>query len=203
MNAHWSEIYRSKSHTHVSWYQKHPTMSIDLIQKTAITRSDRIIDVGAGASTLVDHLLSQGYQHITLLDISAEALQITRDRIGEQEAIEWIVGDITETTLPNHVYDVWHDRAVFHFLTDVKLREKYVEQVRQALKPGGHVIVSTFATDGPTQCSGLDVVQYDALTLHGAFGEGFELVSSTSEAHRTPWRSEQRFIYCHCRLHQP
>lgn len=202
MQPHWSGIYQKKSAIDVSWYQEHLNLSVDLIRGTGIDPSAQIIDVGAGSSTLADHLLRLGYQHITLLDLSDEALQMTRDRIGQQAAVQWIVGDITKVILPVHSYDVWHDRAVFHFLTDTQLRQRYIEQVQQALKPGGHIIVATFAADGPTQCSGLDVMRYDPASLHGAFGEDFQLISSTAETHITPWNSEQKFIYCYCRIRE-
>ena len=195
---HWANIYQTKALDNVSWYQTRPDVSLNLIQQTGIGLDEAIIDVGAGASTLVDYLVEAGYQNITLLDISADALAITRARLGAAgERIHWLTGDITAVELPREGYAVWHDRAVFHFLTDPSLQQRYVEQVRRALKPGGQVVIATFAPDGPQQCSGLNVAQYDAAGLQRAFGAGFRLISSTGETHRTPWGSDQRFTYCH------
>lgn len=198
--SHWSGVYQAKAVNDVSWYQEHPDLSVELIRRTQVERSARIIDVGAGASTLADHLLADGYSDLTLLDLSAEALNAVRDRLGGRAAsVTFLAGDVTDIALPEHGFDIWHDRAVFHFLTDPVLRQKYVETAKRAVRPGGHVIVATFALDGPTQCSGLTVDRYDAASLHGAFGDGFELVDSINETHRTPWGSEQKFIYCTCR----
>ena len=204
MQSHWSQIYQSKSPSDVSWYQAKPDRSLDFIRQTGINTAAHIIDVGAGSSTLVDHLLLSGYQHITVLDISEEALQLARNRIGDahEHMVEWIVGDITKVELPVHTYDVWHDRAAFHFLTDSLLRQRYIEQVQRAVRPGGHIIIATFATEGPEQCSGLDIIRYDPSSLHGTFGNDFELVTSTNETHVTPWGTEQKFIYCYCRLRE-
>jgi ubiquinone/menaquinone biosynthesis C-methylase UbiE len=200
--THWSHIYQTKSSSDVSWYQKKPMLSIELIQGTQVGQQAHVIDVGAGASTLVDHLLALEYPHITLLDISSEALNITRERLGETSSarLQWLVGDITAMELPEQAYDIWHDRAVFHFLTQPLQRSRYIQQVQRAVKPGGHIIIATFATDGPNQCSGLDIVQYDATALHHTFGTDFNLIHSTHETHITPWASEQKFIYCHCQL---
>lgn len=198
--AHWSQVYQTKAPTEVSWYQTEPTLSLALIKDTGIAPTDPIIDVGAGASTLADHLIGRGYRDLTVLDISAEALATARARLGQQAvAITWLEGDITTVTLPAQRYAVWHDRAVFHFLTDPEARQRYVAQVSHALRPGGHVIIATFAPDGPEKCSGLDVMRYDAISLHQVFGGGFDLISSTREVHQTPWGSEQRFSYCYCR----
>ena len=200
--SHWSTIYQTKEATNVSWHQERPQLSLDFIQRTGIDVSAKIIDVGAGASTLVDHLLALGYRDVALLDISEEALQVARRRIGEARAaqVTWIAGDIAEVALEKHAYDLWHDRAVFHFLTDLTLRQRYIEQVRYALKPGGHIIMATFAADGPTQCSGLDVMRYDPASLHSVFGADFKLINSAGETHVTPWGSEQKFTYCYCRV---
>jgi ubiquinone/menaquinone biosynthesis C-methylase UbiE len=201
MQIHWSKVYQTKEFTDVSWYQDRPALSLDLIQRTEINSDEGIIDVGAGASTLVDHLCATGYQNLTVLDISEESLKIARERLAEQydAAIEWIVGDVTQVELPQNGYSLWHDRAVFHFLTDPIIRDRYVAQVRHALRPGGYVIMATFAPDGPAQCSGLDVARYDAISMHKVFGDSFELVDSINESHKTPWEAEQRFVYCYCR----
>jgi len=197
---HWSHIYETKAVDDVSWYQVRPETSLAYIQQTGIASNAAIIDVGSGASTLVDYLVDAHYTDITLLDLSAEALEIARKRVGDTEAhLHWLVGDITTVELPHNHYDVWHDRAVFHFLTDPELKKRYVEQVLQAVKPNGYVIIATFALDGPDKCSGLTVAQYDAQSLHRVFGNQFELIDSTKETHHTPWGSEQRFIYCYCR----
>jgi SAM-dependent methyltransferase len=197
---HWANIYTTKQPDEVSWYQFEPTYSLDLIDASGIGLDAPIIDVGAGASTLVDHLLARGYTDVTLLDISGEALATTRQRLGaNSELVHWIEDDATTARLPEAHFALWHDRAVFHFLTDPDVRARYVAQVLRSVKPGGHVIVATFATDGPEKCSGLEVVRYDADSLHGAFGSPFELVNTLREIHQTPWGSEQRFVYCYCR----
>lgn len=198
--AHWSHVYQTKSPTQVSWYQAHPAVSLRLIVETGIAPGDPIIDVGAGASTLADHLIERGYTNVTLLDVSGEALQATRARLGAAaDAITWIEDDVTTVSLPAYHYAVWHDRAVFHFLTDEAARRRYVAQVARAVRSGGYVIVGTFALDGPDKCSGLDVVRYSPTSVHAAFGRAFELVHSENETHQTPWGSEQRFVYCCCK----
>jgi ubiquinone/menaquinone biosynthesis C-methylase UbiE len=198
--AHWEHMYATKAPTQVSWYQQHPDNSLRLIQHTDIQPTDPIIDVGGGASTLVDNLLEAGFQSLTVLDISATALQVARQRLGAcASAVTWIEADITQTTLPRHGYALWHDRAVFHFLTHLADRQRYIDTLRYALRPGGNVIVATFAPDGPQQCSGLDVQRYGPESLHRQFGHDFELVDCISESHHTPWGTEQKFLYCHCR----
>src|SRR5207248_10115800 len=154
-----------------------------------------------GESTLVDDLLAQGYQNITVLDISQTAIEATMKRIGTASSqVRWIVADITATQLEPAAYDVWHDRAVFHFLTAPEQRAAYVRQVTRSVKAGGHVIVSTFGPEGPTKCSGLDVVRYDAESLHEEFGTRFRLVESSKELHETPFGTTQQFLYCYCRV---
>jgi 2-polyprenyl-3-methyl-5-hydroxy-6-metoxy-1,4-benzoquinol methylase len=198
--AHWQQVYETKAAADVSWYQEHPELSLAFIEGTGIALDAAIIDVGAGASTLLDHLVAKNYTDITLLDISDSALDVARVRMGATTArLTWLVGDITTLPLENHRYDVWHDRAVFHFLTDPVQQQRYVEQVLHAVKPGGHVIVATFALDGPQKCSGLNTARYDAASLHGIFGNHFDLIDSTHETHTTPWETEQRFVYCYCR----
>lgn len=186
--------------TQVSWYQRHPHLSLQYIRNTGAGKAAHIIDVGGGASTLVDHLLDDGFQHVTVLDISAEALEIAQKRLGQRAgSVTWLEADITQTTLSHQKYDIWHDRAVFHFLTEPQERQRYVHAVRKAVKPGGHVIVATFASDGPERCSGLEVARYDPQSLHSEFGADFELLDSTREEHQTPFHTEQKFIYCYCR----
>ena len=198
--AHWSGLYQTKQADDVSWYQTDPALSLDFIRRAAPDPAARIVDGGAGASTLADHLLDAGYQDLTLIDLSAEALDVVRHRLGDRAAsVSFFEGDVTAPLLPAHAYDVWHDRAVFHFLTDEDARCKYADSVRRVLKSGGHVIVATFGPDGPTQCSGLPVARYDAQALHAALGADFELLDSATEIHRTPWGSEQQFTYILCR----
>jgi 2-polyprenyl-3-methyl-5-hydroxy-6-metoxy-1,4-benzoquinol methylase len=200
MKTHWEHIYGRKAPTQVSWYQEHAQLSLQYVRNTGVQKTAYIIDVGGGASTLVDDLIADGFRHISILDISRAALQLARQRLGAKAGtVNWIEADITQADLPNQAYDVWHDRAVFHFLTQPVDRQRYIEQVRYAVRPGGHVIVATFATDGPDHCSGLEVTRYDPESLHGEFGGDFELVSSSPEAHHTPFGTEQKFIYCYCR----
>jgi len=198
--AHWEHIYTTKTPTQVSWHQEHLSLSLQLIQRTAMPHTGQLIDVGGGASALVDDLLSAGYQSITVLDISATALQVARERLGARAStVTWMEADITQVAFPQHVFDVWHDRAVFHFLTQPTDRQRYVDRVRKALRPRGHVIVASFAPAGPQQCSGLDVMRYSPASMHHAFGAGFALIESATEIHRTPWGTEQTFMYCVCR----
>jgi 2-polyprenyl-3-methyl-5-hydroxy-6-metoxy-1,4-benzoquinol methylase len=198
--AHWESIYSSKAPTEVSWYQEYPKRSLELISDTGIGIDAHIIDVGGGASTLVDGLLDSGFRNITVLDISATALDQTKARLGERgKAVTWLEADITRVTLPHHEYDLWHDRAVFHFLTTAEARESYVNAVRHSLKPNGHIIVATFAPDGPTRCSGLDIVRYSPDELHDEFGSDFQYIKSVSESHPTPFGTYQKFMYCYCK----
>lgn len=200
--THWEHIYETKSPTQVSWYQEHAKFSLQCIQNTGIRKTDHIIDVGGGASTLVDDLIRNGFQNITILDVSGTALQVARQRLGAYAVqINWMEADITQADLPPNAYDVWHDRAVFHFLTQANDRQRYIDSVRTSVRKGGHVIVATFATDGPERCSGLEVVRYSPESLHSEFGEDFEVVDSTRETHHTPFGTEQKFIYCYCRKH--
>jgi len=198
--SHWDRIYTDKGPTAVSWYRPHLETSLSLIERVASTES-AIIDVGGGESTLVDDLLWHGFRNITVLDISQTAIEVNKKRLGERsDHVHWLVADITKAELPHSAYDVWHDRAVFHFLTRQNDRTSYVRQVANAVKLGGHVIVSTFGPEGPTKCSGLDVVRYDAESLHREFGVHFRLLESAKELHHTPFGTVQQFLYCHCKL---
>jgi len=198
---HWERIYTQKAPDEVSWYRPHLETSLALIEEAARPRSASIIDVGAGESTLVDDLLARGYTNITVLDISQTAIDATRNRLAEgSKRVRWLVGDVTRVELEPAAYDVWHDRAVFHFLTAPSGREAYVRQVTRAVKPGGHVIIGTFGPEGPTRCSGLDVVRYDADSLHDEFGQRFRLLESSKHLHHTPFGTTQQFLYCYCRL---
>jgi len=199
--THWEKIYTEKAPDAVSWYRPHLETSLALIEQAAAGHSASIIDVGGGESTLVDDLLAKGYENITVLDISQTAIDANRKRLGNAaEAVHWRVADITKAELEPSAYDVWHDRAVFHFLTTTSDRVAYVRQVAQAVKPGGHVIVSTFGPGGPTKCSGLEVVRYDTDSLHKEFGVHFRLLGSSKEQHRTPFGTIQQFLYCYCKF---
>jgi 2-polyprenyl-3-methyl-5-hydroxy-6-metoxy-1,4-benzoquinol methylase len=198
--THWEEIYTSKAPTQVSWYQEHPQRSLELIRRTGVGYDAPIIDVGGGASTLVDHLVAEGYSNLTVLDISRAGLERARERLGEFAVnVTWLAQDVTNAELPMQHYAVWHDRAVFHFLTEPASRAEYVQAVQRSVQPGGHVIVATFALDGPLRCSGLEVARYSSESLHGEFGDEFLLVDSARETHQTPFGTEQKFIYCYCR----
>lgn len=199
--THWDTVYRTKAPDAVSWYRPHLERSVNLILRVAPDRSASIIDVGGGESTLVDDLLAKGYRNITVLDISPTAIEVARKRVGELSPhVTWLTADITQAVLPRHQYDVWHDRAVFHFLTTQEDRAAYVQRVAGSMKLGGHVIVATFGPEGPTKCSGLDVVRYEAETLHAEFGRHFRLMESATELHQTPFGTTQQFLYCLCRV---
>jgi len=198
--AHWEHIYESKGARDVSWFQEHAAQSIELIRKTGVGLGARIIDVGGGASTLVDDLLDEGYSEITVLDISETALRRSQDRLGRRASrVTWLESDITQAELNSDFYDVWHDRAVFHFLTRADDRHRYVEAVQRSVKAGGHIIVASFGLGGPEKCSGLNVVRYSAESMHREFGNDFELVDARTEVHHTPIGADQQFIYCYCR----
>lgn len=197
--AHWEKVYRTKQPTEVSWYRPHLDVSLQLIEDAAPNRDAHIIDVGGGESTLVDDLLIRGYRNLSVLDVSATALAFAKERLGNKaDQVNWLCGDVTTFAFPRQEYDVWHDRAVFHFLTDGNDRAEYVRQVTHAVRLGGHVIVATFGPGGPTKCSGLDVVRYDPNTLHDEFGPRFQLVKHLTELHQTPGGSIQQFTYCYC-----
>lgn len=197
---HWEKVYATKSVDQVSWYREHLENSLQMIIGTGVDKTAAIIDVGGGASTLVDDLLNDGFGDVAVLDISSKAIEKTKKRLGNQsEKVEWIVADITKAKLPQNYYDIWHDRAVFHFLTERQDRKKYVELVMKSVKVGGHIIVASFGENGPQKCSGLDVVRYNPGSMHSEFGSDFELVNSLNETHKTPFETTQEFIYCYCR----
>src|SRR5207253_4021670 len=199
--SHWEKVYATKAPDAVSWYRAHLETSLALIERSADTYSASIIDVGGGECTLVDDLLARGYQNITILDLSQTALEVTKKRLKELAVcVQWLAGDVTKIGLPRGAYNVWHDRAAFHFLTSIEKRAAYVQQVAHAVRPGGHVIVSTFGPEGPTKCSGLDVVRYDEESLHKQFGVRFRLEESSKELHQTPFGTTQQFLYCYCRV---
>ena len=198
---HWENIYRTKAASDVSWYQPVARVSLDLIQRAAKGLDSPIIDVGGGASTLVDGLLDLGYSNVTVLDLAGESLAIARQRLGKRaESVKWIASDILTASFRRQEFEVWHDRAVFHFLTDPVDRAGYVAKVLQAVETGGHVVVSGFALDGPARCSGLEVVRYSAETMQAEFGEAFALLDTVREEHHTPSGAVQKFLYCLFRL---
>ncbi|HET9463064.1 MAG TPA: class I SAM-dependent methyltransferase [Thiobacillus sp.] len=195
---HWETVYSNKAADDVSWFQSHAASSLRLIGGCAETNA-QIIDVGGGASVLVDDLLDAGYQNLTVLDLAESALAASRLRLGARaQSVQWIAADITRAELPAARYDVWHDRAVFHFLTDPADRARYVAQVLKSVKPGGHVIVAAFGPGGPLQCSGLDVMRYAPDALHAEFGAPFRLLGHQTEIHHTPSGQDQEFVYCYC-----
>jgi len=197
---HWEKVYTTKAPDSVSCFQAHADMSMRLIRASGLGRDAAIIDIGGGASTLVDDLLDDGYAHVTVLDLSAAALAESQHRLGARGAgVKWVEADITRATFEPHSIDLWHDRAVFHFLTTQEDREAYVKQVLRALKPGGHVIMATFGSNGPTQCSGLPVMRYAPDELHAEFGEAFTMLTHEEQVHHTPFGTDQQFIYCMCR----
>jgi len=198
--SHWENVYQTKGRDQVSWFREHLDTSLRMITNTGVGRDAAIIDVGGGNSTLVDDLLENGYADVTVLDISGKAIAGSKDRLGSKAGhVNWIEADITNVELPESHYDVWHDRAVFHFLTDAGDRRKYVERVLHSLKLGGHIIVASFGLQGPEKCSGLDVVRYSPESMHDEFGNTFHLVKSLGETHNTPFGTTQEFVYCYCR----
>jgi SAM-dependent methyltransferase len=200
--SHWERVYSTRSAREVSWFQPYADQSLALIRSVPHSGPRRIIDVGGGASTLVDDLLDLGNFDVTVLDISPAALDVARQRLSARASrARWLVGDITRMQLPRHAYDIWHDRAVFHFMTSAEQRADYVSQLRHAVRPGGHVIVAAFGPDGPLECSGLPVMRYAPDALHAQFGDVFQLVDHVVEAHRTPAGAVQQFVYCHCVMH--
>jgi SAM-dependent methyltransferase len=198
---HWESVYGRKQVDQVSWFRPHLDQSLAYVERAALPLDAAIIDVGAGAATFIDDLLAKGYSRLTAVDLSATALDIARNRLGERGAgVKWLVGDITRLELPEKTYDFWHDRAVFHFLRDPDERARYVATVRRALKPGGHIVVATFGPQGPERCSDLDTMRYSGDQLHGEFGPGFKKVDELTELHPTPSGKQQEFVYCYCRL---
>lgn len=199
--GHWETIYQTKQPDKVSWFQREAMLSVSLIRRVAPEPTAALIDVGGGASTLVDGLVAIGYRDVTVLDLSSTALALAQERLGlAASRVQWIEADVLSAALPREHFDVWHDRAVFHFLMEATERAQYVEQVRRSVKPGGYVLVATFADDGPTQCSGLPVARYSPGGLHREFGPAFRLVESVRQEHVTPSGSKQAFVYCLCQF---
>lgn len=192
---HWDEVYRRKGVGEVSWYQEYPDISLQLIAHCGIAGDEALIDVGGGASVLVDNLLQKGFSRVTVLDISPTAIECARQRLDAREKeVEWLSSDITRFQ-PDHRYAVWHDRAVFHFLTDESDRQRYLGVLKSALQQGGFLILATFSLDGPERCSGLPVERYDIGKMQSVLGEAFTLIESRQECHLTPDGKEQRFTY--------
>ncbi|SRR5579871_3146519 len=194
-SSHWEAVYSTKAENQVSWFQQSPAISLALIKATQAPKDAAIIDIGGGASRLADALLRDGYRSIAVLDLSASALEAAKKRIGpSSQAIDWIVADVTTWT-PARTYDIWHDRAAFHFLTAPDDRAAYVDRLRRAVASRGHVIIGTFALDGPEKCSGLPVRRYDGKKLAAELGSGFEFIETRGELHHTPWDSTQSFQF--------
>lgn len=195
-DEHWERVYQTRSTTEVSWYRAHLERSIESIRRVAPAPGSAVIDVGAGASTLVDDLIAAGYTDLTILDVSPTALEASRRRLGQHaDSVHWLEGSVLEIALPPQRFDVWHDRAVFHFLTDSEHRGRYAQQMTSAVRAGGHALIATFGPEGPLRCSGLEVVRYDAATLAHEFSEGFRLVAWSIEDHTTPAAVRQQFLY--------
>lgn len=193
--AHWDRVYSQKKAHETSWYQQIPKLSVSMIEKTGLGAHVSVIDIGGGASGLVDQLLLAGYSDLTVLDISSAALEQARKRLGERAAqVQWLATDVREF-LPRKSYGIWHDRAAFHFLTDPRDRKKYIRVLTRALKPEGQAVIAAFARDGPEKCSGLEVVRYDAATLSAELGPDFVLEQEEKETHTTPMGREQRFAF--------
>ncbi|MCP4499034.1 MAG: class I SAM-dependent methyltransferase [Deltaproteobacteria bacterium] len=199
-DQHWQAVYERKAPDEVSWYRPHLDRSLEFIRSCGLTPDARIVDVGGGASTLVDDLLSEGYHNLAVIDLADAALETARARLGARgDSVDWIPGDVTTALLPDSSVDFWHDRAVFHFLTESRAQSAYLGQVMRCVRPGGNVLVATFGLDGPEKCSGLPVARYDADGIHAVFGDTFTKLAEASEHHETPWGSAQSFVYCFCR----
>lgn len=197
---HWDEVYRSKSPDSVSWYLPRLERSLAWIDGCDLDPRAHVVDVGGGASTLVDDLMARGFERVSAADISAEALAHSRARLGEAaRSVQWVVGDATTPLFDEDSVDLWHDRAVFHFLTEPARRDAYIESLRRSVRPGGFAIIATFGPNGPDRCSGLPVTRYASNDIAAALGPDFELVDQADEEHTTPWGASQAFAYALCR----
>ena len=195
--THWRNVYQEKSHLCVSWYQNDPKLSLELILSTQLERNEAIIDVGGGSSVLVDNLIEESFSNLSVLDISGNAIAIAKKRLGDSaKNIEWFDSDITKFDAPKK-FALWHDRALFHFLTDPSDRENYMKVLNNALRPKGHLIIATFAVGGPEKCSGLEIIQYNSEKMIAELGDNFEFIQERKEVHITPSNKKQKFIYFH------
>ena len=193
---HWERVYKKNKPDELGWYQDYPEMSLKLITATRVGLDGNIIDVGGGTSKLAGILLDKGYMRLTVLDISGSSIERAKVNLGEKsKQIVWIEADVTKFNF-TECFDIWHDRAVFHFLTDANDRRRYVDSLNQGLIPGGHLIISTFGLKGPPKCSGLNVVRYSAETLQKEFGDNFVMIEAFAETHDTPSKVQQNFVYC-------
>lgn len=193
---HWENVYQKKNVDEVSWYQAHPECSLRLIQSVKLKPTANIIDVGGGASKLVDYLLDEGYQNLFVLDISGQALKKAKERLGDRyRKVQWIESDVTEYYATKS-YDLWHDRAVFHFLTNPEDRAKYLETMGRSLTASAYVVIATFALNGPEKCSGLPIERYNVASLKQTLGKNYQLLLSEEEIHQTPSGNPQQFVYC-------
>jgi ubiquinone/menaquinone biosynthesis C-methylase UbiE len=193
---HWEKIYETKQPNELSWTEEVPKTSLDFRHSFDLPKSARVIDIGGGDSRLVDFLLAEGFEHITVLDVSSKALERAKKRLGDMASrVTWVVSDITEFS-PDTMFDLWHDRATFHFLTTDRQIIRYFSTTRKAVKPGGYVIISTFSTDAPKRCSGLDVKRYSEGTLMKQLNRGFEKIRCITEDHVTPFKTTQNFLFC-------
>lgn len=192
--THWEGVYTTKAETDVSWYEDTPQLSLALLREAGLTPKMSVVDIGGGTSRLVDALEASGQAHVTVLDLSAAALETAKARLANADRVQWVVSDVTAWT-PDRPYDLWHDRAAFHFLTAVEDQQAYVRVLAQALKDGGKAVIGTFAPDGPEKCSGLPVARYDAESLQAVLGAQFKLVATRRHQHTTPWGSAQKFQF--------
>lgn len=196
MQNHWESVYRTKPSDAVSWYAPHLSTSLELLRKAGLSARTRVVDIGAGAATLIDDLLDLGVEDIIAVDISAAALAVARERLGERGGrVRWIVEDVTRLTLPPRSIDIWHDRAALHFLVDPEAVRRYVSIATEALAPGGHAVIGGFAADGPEKCSGLPVSRRDPEQIAALFAPHFEMIEGRRETHTTPRGSPQRFAF--------
>jgi ubiquinone/menaquinone biosynthesis C-methylase UbiE len=200
---HWEQIYQSKKDNEVSWYQDIPKLSLELIHSLKLARNAEIIDIGGGNSNLAAKLLELGYGNLSILDISAKALERTQLKLGDRaKLVQWIVSDVLFYK-PSKKFDLWHDRAAFHFLTKKDEIKKYAVTAGKLLKPSGYLIVSAFSITGPKKCSGLDITQYSEESMRDLFEKNFEFIKSLEEVHMTPMGTQQNFIYCIFRRYPP
>lgn len=192
---HWDNVYYTKDEAEVSWFQETPNPSMDLLTLVGAKTESAIIDIGGGASRLVDTLVAIGFKDVSVLDLSSKALDVARTRLGDAGTqVKWITADAAEWE-PPQLYDIWHDRAAFHFLNSELQTRSYIERIQRSLRIGGHVVIGTFALDGPEKCSGLDVTRYSKESLSALLGKGFDLIDSREHKHSTPWGAFQKFQF--------